>query len=137
MVNWEVAHMIGELILIAAPRIMANDTIATIATPHFSNVSAYFINGTNETSAPPDYGMWFTNAIMLYPDFIGPIAYLLIFFIPFGMIFMSHGDIRIISVLGLMTAPFIIYYLSGPIVAAAFLVIFGALIGLVWRLTRP
>lgn len=94
----EITNMILTPV-IAAPRVMANDTIATIATPHFANVSVYFINGTNETSAPPDYGMWFTNAIMTYPDFLGPIAYLLIFFIPFGMIFMAHGDVRLIGVL--------------------------------------
>jgi len=118
-------------------RLMAVDNITTIATPHFANVSAYFINGTNETSAPPDYGMWFTNAIWVYPDLIGPIAYLLIFFIPFGMIFMSHGDIKLISILGLLTGPFIILYLAGPWVAAAALVILASIVGLVWRLTRP
>jgi hypothetical protein len=123
--------------IIAAPRVMANDTIATIATPHFANVSAYFINGTNETSAPPDYGMWFTNALQVYPDFIGPIAYLLIFFIPFGMIFLSHGDIKLISILGLLTAPFIILYLGGVWVAAAFVVILLSILGLIWRLSRP
>ena len=123
--------------IIAAPRVMANDTIATIATPHFANVSAYFINGTNETSAPPDYGMWFTNALQVYPDFLGPIAYLLIFFIPFGMIFVSHGDIKLISILGLLTAPFIILYLGGVWVAAAFVVILLSILGLIWRLSRP
>jgi len=123
--------------IIAAPRVMADDTIATIATPHFANVSAYFINGTNETSAPPDYGMWFTNALQVYPDFLGPIAYLLIFFIPFGMIFVSHGDIRLISILGLLTAPFIILYLGGVWVAAAFVVILLSILGLIWRLSRP
>jgi hypothetical protein len=123
--------------IIAAPRVMADDTIATIATPHFANVSAYFINGTNETSAPPDYGMWFTNALQVYPDFLGPIAYLLIFFIPFGMIFVSHGDIKLISILGLLTAPFIILYLGGVWVAAAFVVILLSILGLIWRLSRP
>lgn len=123
--------------IIAAPRVMADETIATIATPHYANVSAYFINGTNETITPPDYGMWFTNAIWIYADLLGPIAYLLIFFIPFGMIFISHGDIKLISALGLLTGPFIILYLAGPWVAAAFLVMFAAFIGLVWRLMRP
>lgn len=121
--------------IIAAPRIMANTTIQTLATPHFANVSAYFINGTNETSAPPDYGMWFANALAIYGDFIGPLAYLMIFFIPFGMIFMAHGDIRLIAILGLITAPFVILFLTGPWVAAAFVVIFLSIIGLIWQLS--
>lgn len=132
----EITYMIPTP-LIAAPRVMANDTIATIATPHFANVSVYFINGTNETSAPPDYGMWFTNAIMTYPDFLGPIAYLLIFFIPFGMIFMAHGDVRLIGVLGIITGAFAALYLPGVWVAAGVLVILAAIVGIIWRLARP
>jgi hypothetical protein len=132
MEYWEVAYMI-----IAAPRVMAVDNISTIATPHYANVSAYFINGTNETSAPPDYGMWFTNALQVYPDFLGPIAYLLIFFIPFGMIWMAHGDTRLISVLGLITGPFIILYLGGPWIAAAVIIMVLSAVALWWRITRP
>lgn len=123
--------------IINLARVMANTTIQTIATQHFQNVSAYFINGTNETSAPPDYGMWVQNAIWIYPDMVGPIAYLLIFFIPFGMIFMSHGDIRLIGVLGLITGPFVILYLAGPYVAIAVLVMLAAFVGIVWRMMRP
>lgn len=123
--------------ILQVSRLMANTTISTLATPHFTNVSAYFINGTNETAMPPDYAMWFTNAIWLYADFIGPLAYLIIFFIPFGMIFLSHGDIRLITILGLFTAPFIILYLGGVWIAAAFVVILLSVVGLIWRLSRP
>jgi hypothetical protein len=132
MVNWEVADMI-----IAAPRVMADETIATIATPHYANVSAYFINGTNETSAPPDYGMWFTNALQVYPDFLGPIAYLLIFFIPFGMIWMAHGDVRLLCILGLITGAFVLAFLPSTWVAAAVIVMVVSVVALIWRLMRP
>ena len=123
--------------LFAAPRIMANETIATVATPHFANVSAYFINGTNETSAPPDYGMWFTNAIQVYPDFIGPIAYLLIFMIPFAMIWISNGDTRLICVLGLITGAFVFAFLPSTWVAASVIIMVVSVVALIWRLTRP
>jgi hypothetical protein len=136
MVNREITHMI-PVSLIAAPRVMANTTISTIATPHYANVSAYFINGTNETAAPPNYGMWFTNAIQVYPDFLGPIAYLLIFFIPFGMIWMANGDTRLLSILGLITGSFCLAFLPSTWVAAAVIVMVISVVALVWRLMRP
>ena len=123
--------------ILAVPRIMANDTIATIATPHFANVSAYFINTTNETSEAPDFGMWVNNSIQIYPDFLGPIAYLLIFFIPFGMIWMSNGDTRLLCVLGLITGLFVIMFLQSSWVAAAAIVMLVSAVALVWRLIRP
>jgi hypothetical protein len=123
--------------LIAAPRVMAVSNISTIATPHFANVSAYFINGTNETAAPPDYGMWFTNALQVYPDFLGPIAYLLIFFIPFGMIWMAHGDIRLLCVLGLITGAFVLAFLPSTWVAAAVIIMVISVVALIWRIMRP
>lgn len=122
--------------VIAVERVMANTTISTLATPHYANVSAYFINGTNETASPPDYGMWFTNAIQIYPDLMGPIAYLLIFIIPFAMLWISNGDTRLISILGLITGLFIITFLGGTWIAAAVFVIVISAVGLVWRITR-
>ena len=127
----EVTHM-----MIAAPRVMANDTIATVATPHFANVSKYFINGTNETAAPLDFGMWFTNAIWAYPDLMGPIAYVLIAFIPFGMIFISHGSTRLIMILGLITSSFVALYVGGVWMLAGLVTILLALVGMLWTLFR-
>lgn len=133
MVNREVINVT----LIAAPRIMANDTIATIATPHYANVSSYFVNGTNESSAPPDFGNWAIESIKVYPDFIGPIAYLLIFLIPFGMIWVAHGDTRLICVLGLITGAFIVLFLPATWAAAAVIVMAISVVALIWRLMRP
>lgn len=133
----EYREVTGMIPILAASRVMANTTISTLATPHFGNVSAYFINGTNETAAPPDYGMWFTNAIQIYPDLMGPIAYLLIFIIPFAMLWISNGDTRLISILGLITGLFIITFLGGTWVAAAVIIIVVSVVALIWRIMRP
>jgi hypothetical protein len=122
--------------ILAVSRVMANDTIATVATPHFANVSAYFINGTNETAAPPNFGMWFTNAIQAYPDLMGPIAYVLIAFIPFGMVFVAHGSTRLLMILGLITSAFISFYVGGMWMMAGLVVIMLAIIGMLWTLFR-
>lgn len=123
--------------IIGAARVMATKTISTVSTPHFANVSAYFINGTTEVTEPPDYGMWFTNALQVYPDLLGPIAYLLIFFIPFGMIWMANGDTRLLCVLGLITGAFVLAYLPSTWVAAAVIIMVISVVTLVWRLMRP
>ena len=122
--------------IVATARIMANTTISTLATPHFANVSKYFINGTNETSGPPDYGMWFTNAIQIYPDLVGPIAYLLIFLIPYAMLWISNGDLRLITVLGLITGLYVFLFIGGTWAAFAVLAMLISVIGTAWRLYR-
>lgn len=123
--------------LIAAPRVMASDTIATIATPHYANVSSYFVNSTNESASAPDFGSWAIESIKIYPDLIGPIAYLLIFIIPFGMIWVSNGDTRLICVLGLITGAFIVLFLPSTWAAAAVIIMVISVVALIWRLMRP
>ena len=134
----EYREIINMIPVIAASRVMANQTISTLATPHFANVSAYFINSTNnETLSPPDYGMWFWNAVQVYPDFLGPIAYLLIFILPFAMIWISHGDTRLLAVLGLITGPFVFFFIGGAWAAAAVIIMAISVVTLIWRLMRP
>jgi hypothetical protein len=125
-----------EVAYIMAARVMAVDTVATLETPHFANVSAYFINGTNETAAPPDYGMWFTNALQIYPDLLGPIAYLMIFLIPYAMLWISNGDTKLISILGMITSLFVFVYVKGAWQVAAVLVFILSLVTVMWRIYR-
>jgi hypothetical protein len=131
----EIVNMIPGLI--AGSRVMANETIATVATPHFANVSAYFINSTNnETMEAPNYGMWFWNALQVYQDFLGPIAYLLIFILPFAMIWIAHGDTRLLCILGLITGPFVFFFVGGAWAAAAVIIMVISVVSLIWRLMR-
>jgi len=123
--------------IIGVARVMANATIVPIPTNRFTNVTVLFFNGSNQTSQPPNWTGGVSNLINIYPDFFGPIAFLLLFLIPFGMIWMSHGNMKLLGILGMITGSFVFLFLPGNFVAAAIICIVVSAVGFVWGMTRP
>ena len=80
--------------------------------------------------------MWFTNALQIYPDLLGPIAYLMIFLIPYAMLWISNGDTKLISILGMITSLFVFVYVKGAWQVAAVLVFILSLVTVMWRIYR-
>ncbi len=122
--------------LFAVARQMAVDTVATIPTERYSNATGYFFNGTNESTTPPNWSAGIKDLIYVYPDFLGPIAYLLLFLIPFGMIWMSHGDVRLLTILGFISGIFVFALLPSTWTAAAVIIMGISAAAFVWRMTR-
>jgi hypothetical protein len=125
------------MIIIGAARVMANTTLATINNTRFGNVTTLFFNGSNQTSSPPAWAPAIQTLIGVYPDFLGPIAYLLLFLIPFGMIWMAHGNMKLLGILGIITSIFVAAYLPSNFFAAAVICMVVSVAGFIWGMTRP
>lgn len=122
--------------IISVARQMAAVPIPTIPESRFGNVTSMFFNGTNQTSQPPNWTPGITQLISIYPDFMGPIAFLLIFLIPFGMIWMAHGNMKMLGILGMLVGVFVFAYLPSNFVAAAVICIVVSLAGTIWGLLK-
>jgi len=119
-------------ILIAAPRQMAVDPIETIAIPRWSNVTDGFIGGYNQTNQTPDWAPHILGVMSVYPDFLGPLALVLMFSIPFFMMWLSHGNMKLLGFLGFLVGAFVFVFLppNYELAALIFMVISAA--GLIW-----
>ena len=131
-VDWETCAMIPLPFLMAAPREMAVNPIATIALPRWQNVTEGLIGGYNQTSQTPDWAPQIIGIMSVYPDFLGPLALVLMFSIPFFMMWLSHGNMKLLGFLGFLVGIFVFFYLppNYEIAALIFMVISAA--GLIW-----
>lgn len=122
--------------IIAAAREMAAATIPTISSARFDNATVLFFNASNESTSPPNWTAGAQTLLGVYPDFLGPVAYLLFFLIPFGMIWMSHGETKMASILGLLTGAFVLAFLPPNWYAAAIMVMAISGVAILWKLYR-
>jgi uncharacterized membrane protein YphA (DoxX/SURF4 family) len=67
---------------------------------------------------------------------MGPIALLIIFLIPFGMIWMSHGNMKLLSILGFITCLFVFWYLPANYAYAAWICMGISCVGFMWGLWK-
>mgnify|MGYP003613847305 CR=1 FL=1 len=122
--------------LIGLPRQMATETLATIALPRWSNVTDGLIGGYNESVQTPDWAPSILGILSVYVDFLGPLALVLMFSIPFFMMWLSHGNMKLIGFLGLMVGGFVFVYLPSNYMLAALIFIVISAAGLLWGLFK-
>lgn len=121
--------------ILATAREMAVSTIATIPQSRYTNVTTLLFNGSANQTSPatvPNWSSAIVNLVSIYPDFLGPIAYLLIFLIPFGMMWMAHGNMKLLGILGFITGVFVFAFLPANFTAAAILCMGVSLAGAIW-----
>jgi hypothetical protein len=100
--------MIRAILWTLATREMAdvNNTIANITVGvRFENITNQWggYNATVNQSAP-DWGRLLWELASIYPDFMGNIAWFLLFAIPFFMMWIAHADMVPAGLLGIFFA---------------------------------
>jgi hypothetical protein len=112
-------------------------SIPTIPNLRYDNVTTMLFNGSsNISTSSPNWTGAITTGIGLYPEYTGPMAYLLIFLIPFGMMWMAHGNMKLIGILGIITSVFVFFYLPTNFAAAAVLCMVVSAAGFIWGLFK-
>jgi PKD repeat protein len=117
-------------------REMAVTTMATIPAQRLDNITEALFGGWNETNQSPDWEPIIINSVSVYTDFLGPTAFLLIFLIPFMMMWLAHGNMKLLSILGIIVGLFVFAYLPANFVAAAIICIVVAGATLIWSIFK-
>lgn len=75
-------------------RAMANasNVIQNISIIRLDNITAQWGGSSSNQTAAPDWGRILWEIASVYPDAIGPIAWFLMFSLPFVMMWLSHAD---------------------------------------------
>jgi hypothetical protein len=82
-------------------RSWATGTITTIPTQRIDVVLGYLGNETVRTEGP-NFGMIIWNLLAVYADSIGMIAYVIMFAIPFIMMWIVNSDMTLPSIVGMI-----------------------------------
>lgn len=121
-----------------AAREVTNTTIAPVAIPRFMGIVNESFGGYNQTNmTTPNFTGAITNTLMVYPDTMGVLAYLIIALIPFAMMWISHGNTKMASVVGLFVIGFVGAFIGGVYLVAGVIFIVLSVVTTIWGLYKP
>jgi hypothetical protein len=118
------------------PRVAANATnvIQNITPTRWQNIINSWGGYGNQTTIPPDMGTLILNLAMQYPDIVGPTAYVVIFAMPFIMMWITHADVVPTAIVGIFFGLYVSFYIGDNFYAVGLLFIAIALTTIVWSL---
>ena len=115
---------------------MAATPIPTIPNEHYLPILGMLAMGDEETTDIPNWSAVPLELMEVYTDYMGPIAFLIIFLIPFGMMWLAHGNMKLLAILGLITCGFVFLYLPANYQAAAVVCMLVSIATGVWSLFK-
>ena len=121
-----------------AARVTSNvsNVIGNISTVRFENFTEQWGGYSNTTTGPPNWGMIVQSVVQVYPDFLGQVAWLGLFMIPFMMMWVVFSDIVPVAIAGIFFGIYIFYFVGDQFYMVALFVIALSLTSLiveVWR----
>lgn len=97
-----------------APRATANITnvIQNISTVRFENFTEQWGGNSPTFNGSPNWGNIVWATVQVYPDFVGQIAWFMLFVIPFMMLWISQGEAVPAAVIGLFFGLYVFAYIG-------------------------
>jgi hypothetical protein len=132
MVVREVFNVIG-----VAVRAVETETIAPILVPRAAQLINESFGGaypTNQTQ--PEWANAIFNTISIYPDAMGTIAFLILAIMPFAMMWISNGNMKMAGIVGLITGGFVLAFLPAGYQAGAILCMVISAVSTLWGLYK-
>jgi hypothetical protein len=90
----------------------AADVIANISAIRWDNLTEQWGGMSNSTTEGPNWGTALWNIVLMYPDSVGPIAWVILFSIPFLMMWITHADIVPAALVGLFFGIYVFAYIG-------------------------
>jgi hypothetical protein len=103
-------------------RQVANLSVAPISVPRYGDFINQSVGGSLPMNGTPaNWTGILYNSIMIYPDAFGIFAFVILTIMPFGMMWITNGNMKMAGILGLIVGMFAFAYLpAGFVVGAEF-----------------
>lgn len=125
-------------LVIGIAREVANVTIAPVLIPRFPTIINDTFRGNQTVNfTRPVWQDAILNTLMIYPDAVGSMAYLIICIIPFAMMWISNGNMKMAAVVGLIVSLFVFAFLPATYVTAGYFCFVISFVSAVWGIFRP
>lgn len=117
-------------------RVMTNAShvIQNISIGRFENVTNQW-GGSNSTfTDAPNWGRILWEIVSVYPDFLGPIGWFIIFSIPFVMMWIGHADMVPASIVGIFFGLYIFAFVGAEFQYIGVVLIGLSIASMVWSM---
>lgn len=115
----------------------SSDLIPNISTVRLENITkAWGGNDANFTGAP-DWGLMLWNVVNVYPDAVGPIAWFILFSIPFIMMWLSYADMVPAAIVGIFFGIYVFTYVaagSTTVMTIGIAMMVLAMVSMIWSM---
>jgi hypothetical protein len=88
------------------------DVIANLSSQRFANLTAEWGGFSNTTNTSPNWGRVMWEVVSVYPDAVGPIAWFVLFLIPFIMMWITHADLLPAALVGIFFGLYVFVYIG-------------------------
>lgn len=120
--------------LIARATSNASQAIQNISVVRFENFTEQWGGYSNATTQAPNWGHIVYSTVMAYPDFMGQLAWLVLFMIPFMMMWITFSDIIPVAIVGIFFGLYVFAYIGSQYQGLAVVMIALSVCGVIWGL---
>lgn len=118
--------------------------INTTPANRISNISAIrwdelinqFGGYDNETVSGPNWGQGLWSLMIQYPDAVGPIAYVIMFSMPFVMMWITHADMVPAAIVGVFFGLYVAFFVGDAYFWVGIVLIALAITTVLWSLAQ-
>lgn len=112
----------------------AADMISNISASRFTNITNEWGGYANDTVSAPNWGTALYQIVSVYPDFLGQIAWLIIFLIPFAMMWVGHADVVPAATIAIFFGLYVVAYIGNQYFWMGIVMMMVGLATVLWSL---
>lgn len=112
----------------------ASQVITNISIDRFQNFTEQWGGYSNTTTGAPNWGMIVQSVVQVYPDFLGQVAWLVLFLIPFMMMWVAFSDVVPVGICGIFFGLYVFAYIGSQYQGLAVLFIGISVAATLWGL---
>jgi hypothetical protein len=125
--------MLGLMMaLIHRANTSSTDLISNISLLRYTNFTAAAGLEANDTVTSPNWGMMIYHIVNVYPDYLGQVAWVVLFSIPFVMLWLAHADMTAPAVIGVFIGIYVFAFVGSQYMYLGIVFIAISLATLVW-----
>lgn len=121
-------------VLVTRTTATASDTISNISIGRFENITSYWGGWSGNQTDAPNWGRILWEIVSVYPDFVGPIGWFILFALPFIMMWIAHADMIPAAIVGMFFGLYVFAYVGDQYSYVAVVFIAIAIASMVWSM---
>ena len=122
------------LALIHRANTTASHVISNISILRYTNITTQWGGDSNATTLPPNWGLMLWHEVNVYEDYLGQISWLVLFAIPFIMLWLGSGELLAASVMGLFIGIYVFAYIGSQYAFVGIVCLAAGITGILWSI---
>lgn len=113
---------------------LANDSVQNISVGRFDNITSQWGGWASNQTGAPNWGRILWEVVSVYPDFVGPIGWFMLFALPFVMMWIAHADMVPAAIVGMFFGLYCFAYVGPQFAYVGIVLMCVAIASMIWSM---